>query len=86
MYLLHSFLVYVHIGDGEDQTNEFAATVDVRFGIFPGNRRFSILVSQLNCDDENIPPDGCLQYFRGKTGTYLLTYLWLPCENYDSSI
>ena len=64
-----SFLVYVHIGNGEDQTNEFAATVDVRFGIFPGNRRFSILVSQFNCDDENIPPDGCLQYFRGKTGT-----------------
>ena len=64
-------LVYVDIGNGEDQTNDFAATVDVRFGIFPGSRRFSILVSQLNCDDANIPPDGCLQYFRGKTGTYL---------------
>ena len=38
--LLHPFLVYVHIGNGEDQTNEFAATVDVRFGIFPGSRRF----------------------------------------------
>ena len=41
-----------------------------------GNRRFSILVSQLNCNDANIPPDGCLQYFRGTTGRisiFLLT-------------
>ena len=42
-----------------------------------GNRRFSILVSQLNCNDANIPPDGCLQYFRGTTGLSVFDFYFL---------
>ena len=57
------------MGNGVNQTNDRAATVDVRFGIFTGTRRFNILVSQFNCDDPNKPPDSCAQYFTGKTGT-----------------
>ena len=66
------------MGNGVNQTNDLAATVDVRFGIFTGTRRFNILVSQFNCDDPNKPPDSCTQYFTGKTGTCL--YL-LVCDN-----
>ena len=72
------FPVYVDIGNGVDQTNDLAATVDVRFGIFTGSRQFNILVSQFNCDDPNKPPDGCTQYFTGKTGT---CPYWLYCVN-----
>ena len=54
------------------RTNDLAATVDVRFGIFTGSRQFNILVSQFNCDDKNKPPDGCTQYFTGKTGNLSL--------------
>ena len=66
------------MGNGVNQTNDLAATVDVRFGIFTGTRRFNILVSQFNCEDPNKPPDSCAQYFTGKTGT---CPYWLVCDN-----
>ena len=76
------FPVYVDIGRkdiGRNSTVGFDATIDVRFGLFPGNRIFSLLVSQLSCKSEMKPNDGCLQYFTGITGT---VHKLKPVENH----
>jgi len=66
--------IFVDIGnDGDFATPynsivNFGATIDVRFGLFSGSRLFSIRVTQIPCDSEMRPNNGCLQYFTGITG------------------
>ena len=59
------------IGKEDNSTVGFAATIGVRFGLFTGNRQFSLRVSQLLCNDIMRPNDGCLQYYTGTTGIYI---------------
>ena len=38
-------------------------------------RTWKIKVSQISCNDPNKPPENCLQYFTGTTGT-VASYNW----------
>ncbi|XP_059089365.1 uncharacterized protein LOC131885355 [Tigriopus californicus] len=54
------------IVDASDQCHR--ASFD--FGGTGTTRQFDIKVTQYACGDENGGPDGCLQYFKGNTGTF----------------
>ena len=55
--------------------NEDCNSLDFQFGnsavgiASVATRSFSIKVSQISCNDENLPPMGCTQYYYGTSGT-----------------
>ena len=55
--------------------SESCNTLDFQFGndavgiASVATRSFSIKVSQMACDDDNLPPQGCTQYYYGTSGT-----------------
>jgi len=57
--------MYVEIGPGATDS----ATLAFSFGAVAGTRSFELKVTQYLCDSPNRPPDGCLQYHTGTTGT-----------------
>eukprot|EP00095_Tigriopus_kingsejongensis_P003442 maker-scaffold1284_size50758-snap-gene-0.9 protein:Tk03442 transcript:maker-scaffold1284_size50758-snap-gene-0.9-mRNA-1 annotation:"hypothetical protein KGM_18655" len=46
-----------------------AGTLDIVAGSGPGNRRYDIKVTYIECFNPNRPAFGCTQYFTGPTGT-----------------
>eukprot|EP00095_Tigriopus_kingsejongensis_P006195 maker-scaffold252_size238019-snap-gene-1.34 protein:Tk06195 transcript:maker-scaffold252_size238019-snap-gene-1.34-mRNA-1 annotation:"hypothetical protein SINV_00302" len=58
--------MYVELGPSKDETAALNFIFDD--AATSSMRKWNIQVSQLRCDQDTIPPQGCLQYFTGVTG------------------
>merc|ERR1739844_520118 len=57
--------IFVDVAPG---TGAMAMTLNIDTSAVSGDRMWKILVRQIQCDDVNRPPGGCLQYHTGLSG------------------